>query len=510
MAGDEAITHALRPATSRTAIVLEQKIAAGLATEMQVWGDSTKAIMEAEAQEFVKQQQQLEATFHQHKDGWQQEAHAKIAAANDLAARAEQVKAGETAARQSAEQRAAQAESATAEAKTTQQQAQSAAAQAQAAQKQAESARLQAESQKATAESDTAAAQLARAQAEAIAQAAQARAESERSTALAAQAAAEVAQQQAEWARAQAERQRCEEAEARRQDMEKAQMDWLNLLAAAAEAQQAHAGPSNRAAQKQEQQGGGFAQADRQLPGAGPSGRGGPPQDQYVQDDLPSTSAAGGASEDVHPRDWGFDPEADCQQTEDSEVSEEEEEEDRMASDDEPEKDEPAGSGCFQRDEADADSEPPATEEYVEGSGQYEVLEAVLHPAGVPAEAQEESGPSIAPTRGLWSEEPSSDPAADSYADFIKEKEDEEANAPQAGDDLHIPCGIYFTEQQTEEIVARRCIAQRRASERRAAEQAQKRALTLGCTGLRRVQKPASKHAARKLTQAQIIDSLQL
>ena len=64
------------------------QIAAGLATEMQVWGDSTKAIMEAEAQEFVKQQQQqLEATFHQHKDGWQQEAHAKIAAANDLAAR---------------------------------------------------------------------------------------------------------------------------------------------------------------------------------------------------------------------------------------------------------------------------------------------------------------------------------------------------------------------------------------------------------------------------------------
>jgi len=61
--------------------------------------------------------------------------------------------------------------------------------------------------------------------------------------------------------------------------------------------------------QKQEQQGGGFAQADRQLPGAGPSGRGGPPQDQYVQDDLPSTSAAGGASEDVHPRDWEFDPE---------------------------------------------------------------------------------------------------------------------------------------------------------------------------------------------------------
>ncbi len=53
---------------------------------------------------------------------------------------------------------------------------------------------------------------------------------------------------------------------------------------------------------------------------------------------------------------------ADCQQTEDSQVREEEEEEDRMASDDEPEEDEPAGSGSFQEDEADADSDPPATE----------------------------------------------------------------------------------------------------------------------------------------------------
>ncbi len=74
---------------------------------------------------------------------------------------------------------------------------------------------------------------------------------------------------------------------------------------------------------------------------------------------------------------------------------------------------------------------------------------------------------------------------------------------------LYIPCGIYFTQQETEEIVARRCIAQRQATERRATEQAQKRALALGCTGLRRVQKPASKRAARKLTQAQIRDSLQ-
>ena len=51
--------------------------------------------------------------------------------------------------------------------------------------------------------------------------------------------------------------------------------------------------------------------------------------------------------------------------------------------------------------------------EYVEDGGQYEVPEDVLHPvchAGVPAWAQEASGPSIDPTRRLWGEEPSSDP----------------------------------------------------------------------------------------------------
>ena len=62
--------------------------AAGLATEMSAWSDSTKAIMETEANRFIqKQQQQLEATFHQYKDGCQQEAYAKVAAADDLAAR---------------------------------------------------------------------------------------------------------------------------------------------------------------------------------------------------------------------------------------------------------------------------------------------------------------------------------------------------------------------------------------------------------------------------------------
>ncbi len=33
--------------------------------------------------------------------------------------------------------------------------------------------------------------------------------------------------------------------------------------------------------QEQEQQGSGFGQADKHIPGAGPSGRGAPPQDQW-------------------------------------------------------------------------------------------------------------------------------------------------------------------------------------------------------------------------------------
>ncbi len=84
--------------------------------------------------------------------------------------------------------------------------------------------------------------------------------------------------------------------------------------------------------------------------------------------------------------------------------------------------------------------------EYVEGGGQYEVPEGVLHPAchaGVPAWAQQASGPSINPTRGLWGEEPNSAPAADSHADYISEEEDEEANEPQIGDDVRdrsLPC----------------------------------------------------------------------
>ncbi len=64
--------------------------------------------------------------------------------------------------------------------------------------------------------------------------------------------------------------------------------------------------------QEQEQHGSGFAQADRQTPGAGPSGRGGPPQDQCVWNNPPSTSAADAAceDEDVDPRLWKeFDPE---------------------------------------------------------------------------------------------------------------------------------------------------------------------------------------------------------
>ena len=81
--------------------------------------------------------------------------------------------------------------------------------------------------------------------------------------------------------------------------------------------------------------------------------------------------------------------------------------------------------------------------EYVEDGGQYEVPEDVLHPvchAGVPAWAQEASGPSIDPTRRLWGEEPSSDPAADSYANYTSEQEDEEPREPQIGDDVRDRC----------------------------------------------------------------------
>ena len=65
--------------------------------------------------------------------------------------------------------------------------------------------------------------------------------------------------------------------------------------------------------------------------------------------------------------------------------------------------------------------------------------------AGVPAWAQEASGPSIDPTRRLWGEEPSSDPAAGSYADYISEQEDEQPNEPQFGDhvrDRSWPCPV--------------------------------------------------------------------
>jgi len=42
----------------------------------------------------------------------------------------------------------------------------------------------------------------------------------------------------------------------------------------------------------------------------------------------------------------------------------------------------------------------------------------------------------IDPTRDLWGTQPSSDAAASSYAEYIRQQEDEEAYAPQAGDDV--------------------------------------------------------------------------
>ncbi len=63
------------------------QVAAGLVTEMHAWRDSTNATLETEAKKYIQgEQQKLEATFHEHKNGWQQEAYAKIAVADDLAA----------------------------------------------------------------------------------------------------------------------------------------------------------------------------------------------------------------------------------------------------------------------------------------------------------------------------------------------------------------------------------------------------------------------------------------
>ncbi len=74
---------------------------------------------------------------------------------------------------------------------------------------------------------------------------------------------------------------------------------------------------------------------------------------------------------------------------------------------------------------------------------------------------------------------------------------------------LEIPCGIYFTEQESEEIVAERiktCIAERRATE---ARRQRHNAARLSCTRLRRIQKPGSNFVARQLSMKQIKDSLQ-
>lgn len=42
----------------------------------------------------------------------------------------------------------------------------------------------------------------------------------------------------------------------------------------------------------------------------------------------------------------------------------------------------------------------------------------------------------IDPTRDLWGTQPSSDAAASSYAEYIRQQEDEEAYAHQIGDDV--------------------------------------------------------------------------
>lgn len=42
----------------------------------------------------------------------------------------------------------------------------------------------------------------------------------------------------------------------------------------------------------------------------------------------------------------------------------------------------------------------------------------------------------IDPTRDLWGTQPSSDAAASSYAEYIRQQEDEEAYAHQSGDEV--------------------------------------------------------------------------
>jgi len=73
---------------------------------------------------------------------------------------------------------------------------------------------------------------------------------------------------------------------------------------------------------------------------------------------------------------------------------------------------------------------------------------------------------------------------------------------------LHIPCGIYHTEQEVEEILAER--VKRIVANERVTEQANRHyvAVWLGCARVRKIQKPVSRFAARKKIVDQITQSL--
>jgi len=71
-----------------------------------------------------------------------------------------------------------------------------------------------------------------------------------------------------------------------------------------------------------------------------------------------------------------------------------------------------------------------------EDSVQYEVLEGMLKSCLPCWCSSLGTHQEIAPTRDLWGTQPSSDAAASSYAEYIRQQEDEEAYAPQIGDDV--------------------------------------------------------------------------
>ncbi len=72
---------------------------------------------------------------------------------------------------------------------------------------------------------------------------------------------------------------------------------------------------------------------------------------------------------------------------------------------------------------------------------------------------------------------------------------------------MHLPCGTYHTEQPRKDVWAARYVAAKRAAKE--ARRQPGNVSQLGCTRLRRIQKPVGRIATRKYTTEQIKDSLQ-